>query len=88
MNHTSFIEKFQNMTSVKSSNISIFLLGFILNKESRVIQIGSINAKAEEFIEKTVGKEYYVKKPSNNFNFNQLQKKKKILFFKHLSSEL
>lgn len=80
MNHTSFIEKFQNMTSVKSSNISIFLLGFILNKESRVIQIGSINAKAEEFIEKTVGKEYYVKKPSNNFNFNQLQRKKNFVF--------
>lgn len=61
------------------TNISKFLLSFIINKNSKILQIGNIDSSTEKFIKKNFENNYY-KVNDVNFNFNKFQKKNNIIF--------
>jgi hypothetical protein len=84
INKDKFIEKYKHLNihnqGINKKNISIFLLSFIINKESKILQIGDIDKESENYIlSKIDDKNNYVKK-ENNFNFNKYQNKYKIIF--------
>jgi len=85
INKNKFIEKYKKLNihneGIKKNNISIFLLSFIINKESKILQIGDIDKESENYIlSKVNDKNNYVKKENNHFNFNKCQKNYKIRF--------
>jgi hypothetical protein len=86
MSHETFIKKHMNLNKCsfiqeKEKNGSKFLLGFIVQKKSKILQIGSIDSESEKMISKIVENDkYYVKMDSNDFNFNKFQKKKDFIF--------
>ena len=79
------IKYYKSITSNKDlkneSNINIILLSFIINKKSKIIQIGEIDKESEKFIKKNISNpENYIKFNDLNFNFNKFQNNKKIIF--------
>lgn len=85
INKNKFIEKYKKLNihneGIKKNNISIFLLSFIINKESKILQIGDIDKESENYIlSKIDDKNNYVKKENNHFNFNKYQNKYNIIF--------
>lgn len=86
MNHEKFIKKnikLNKCSLIKENekNVSRFLLGFIINKKSKVLQIGNLDDESEKFISNIVKEpKHYIKMDNNNFNLNKFQKKKNIIF--------
>ncbi len=86
MNHETFIRNNMKLNKCsfikdKEKNGSKFLLGFIVQKNSKVLQIGSLDPESEKLISKIVENDkYYVKMDNNGFNFNKFQKKYDFVF--------
>lgn len=86
MSHKDFIKENFKLTKCSilnenEKNISKFLLSLIINKKSKIIQIGDIDNESEKFISQVIENPiYYEKMKTNDFNFNKFQKKKKFTF--------
>lgn len=80
MNPETYIKKYKELKNSRiinkyENNISVFLLSFILNKDSKILQIGNIDKISEKIIKDNINNNYYVKMNDINFNFNKLQNK-------------
>ena len=86
MSHETFIKKNMKLNKCdlikdNEKNISKFLLGFIINKDSIVLQIGHLDKESEKLISKIIKEpNHYIKMDNNDFNLNKFQKKKNIIF--------
>ena len=86
MDNNDFIKKYMSLNNNKiikkdEKNISKFLISFILNKNSKILQIGHIDKDCEKLIRnKIIDKNNYHIMTDVNFNFNKYQKNNKIIF--------
>ena len=85
MNENKFIDKYKNLNLNKfinsdQNNLEIFMLKFILNENSKILQIGNISNESEKIIKKTFGNRNYVIMKDCNFNFYEIQSKNNIFF--------
>lgn len=86
MDNNDFIKKYMSLNNNKiikkdEKNISKFLISFILNKNSKILQIGHIDKDFEKLIRnKIIDKNNYHIMTDVNFNFNKYQKNNKIIF--------
>ena len=86
MDNNDFIKKYMSLNNNKiikkdEKNISKFLISFILNKNSKILQIGHIDKDCEKLIRNKIkDKNNYHIMTDVNFNFNKYQKNNKIIF--------
>jgi len=83
MRDKNFINKYNNLifNNHSNDNIECFLLNFIINKNSKILQIGNIDKDSQKFIKKKIidQNNYHIMNDVN-FNFNKYQRNNKIIF--------
>lgn len=63
----------ENIIKKNENNLNKVLLSLIINKNSKIIQIGKIDNKLKKFILSIVDEKFYIIKKNNEFNFMNIQ---------------
>src|SRR6056300_1633954 len=80
-NYIKYYKSLNKNKNINIENTNILLLSFIINKNSKIIQIGNIDKESEKFINNVVNNpNNYIKMNDLNLNFNKFQNNKKIIF--------